>query len=69
MLANIRRRNENLGERNRVVGQEVELEVVLGVGVRVDDACDVDYEADRLDKMWVNTDSCTSAIPHTNLAM
>ena len=69
MLRDIRSRDQHLGERDRVVGQEVELEVVLGVGVRVDDACDVDYEADRLDKMWVNTDSCTSAIPHTNLAM
>ena len=46
MLANIRRRNENLGERNRVVGQEEQAQQVLGVRVLVNNARNVDNEAD-----------------------
>lgn len=46
MLADVRRRNEDLGERHGVVRQEEEAEKVLGVGVGVDDARDVDDEAD-----------------------
>ena len=46
MLANIRRRNENLGERNRVVGQEEQAQQVLGVRVLVNNARNVDNETD-----------------------
>lgn len=50
MLRNIRGRDEHLGQRNGVVRQEVELEVVLGVWVGVDNASDIDDEADSLQK-------------------
>ena len=46
MLTDIRSRNQDFGERDRVVGQEVELEVVLGVRVGVDDLGDIDDETD-----------------------
>ena len=48
MLADVGGRDENLRERHGVVGQEVKLQVFLRVGIGVDDARDVDDEADRL---------------------
>ena len=50
-MADIGSGDEDLGERDAVVGQEVELEVVLRVRVRVDHARDVDDEADDLGEM------------------
>ena len=47
VLADIRGRDEDLCEGDGVVGEEEELEVVLGVGVCVDDPSDVDDEANR----------------------
>ena len=40
--------NKNLGKGNGVVGKEVKLKVFLGIWVGVDDAGDVDNEADCL---------------------
>ena len=48
MLADVGGRDEHLRERHRIVRQEVELQVFLRVGVGIDDARDVDDEADRL---------------------
>ena len=48
MLADIGRGDEDLSERDGVVGQEVEAEEVLGVGVVVDDTGDIDDQADGL---------------------
>lgn len=48
MLTDVGRRDEDLGERDGVVGKEVKAEQVLGVGVLVDDAGDVDDETDCL---------------------
>ena len=50
MLTDIGSRDQDFGERDRVVGQEVELEVVLGVWVRVDLAGNIDDQADGLMK-------------------
>ena len=47
MLTDIRGRDENLGERDGVVGKEEQAQEVLGVGILVDDARNVDDEADR----------------------
>ena len=46
MLADIRRGDEDLGEGHGVVGQEVDAEEVLRIGVDVDDTRDVDDEPD-----------------------
>ena len=46
MLADVRSGDEDLGERDGVVRQEEEAEQVLRVRVGIDDACDVDDEAD-----------------------
>ena len=48
VLADVGRGDEDLSEGNGVVGEEVKAEKVLGVGVVVDDACDVDDQADGL---------------------
>ena len=48
MLGNIGGGDKDLGERDRVVGEEEEREEVLGIGVLVDDARDVDDETDGL---------------------
>ena len=48
VLTDVRGRDEDLSERHGVVGQEVKLQVFLRVGIGVDDARDVDDEADRL---------------------
>ena len=48
VLADVGRGNEDLSEGYGVVGEEVKAEKVLGVGVVVDDACDVDDQADSL---------------------
>ena len=48
MLTDVRRGDEDLGERYGVVGEEVETKEVLGVGVVVDDAGDVYDQADGL---------------------
>lgn len=48
MLADVRSRDQDFGERDRVIGEEVELEVVLGVWVRVDLSGNVDDQADGL---------------------
>lgn len=45
MLADVRCRDENLSERDGVVGQEEQAEKFLGVRVLVNDARDVDDEA------------------------
>lgn len=49
MLTDVGCGDEHLRERHGVVGQEVELQVFLRVGVSVDHARDVDDEADRLE--------------------
>ena len=46
MLTDVRRRDQHLGQRNRVVGQEVDLQVLVGLWVSVDDASHVDDESD-----------------------
>ena len=48
MLTDIGGGDEDFGEGDGVVGEEVETEEVLGVGVFVDDAGDVDDETDGL---------------------
>lgn len=48
MLTDIGRGDQHLGEGDGVVREEVELQVVLGVGIVVDDACNVDDETDGL---------------------
>lgn len=48
MLADVGRGDEDLGERDRVVGQEVEAEEILGVGIRVQNAGGVDDQTDGL---------------------
>lgn len=50
MLAEIRCRDEDFRERHRIIRKEEHLEVVLGVGVLIDHARDVDDELDRLQK-------------------
>ena len=52
MLADVRSRDQDFGERDRVIGEEVELEVVLGVWVRVDLSGNVDDQADSLTHYW-----------------
>lgn len=44
MLADVGRRDENLGERNRVVREEEKAEQVFSVGILVDDTSDIDDE-------------------------
>jgi hypothetical protein len=51
MLTDVGCGNQNLSERDRVVWQEVELQKVLGVGIVVNDTCDVDNETDRLGRI------------------
>ena len=46
MLTDIRRGNQNLGQRDGVVWQEVELKIVFCVWISIDDAGDVDDKAD-----------------------
>ena len=48
VLGDIGGGDEDLGEGDGIVGEEEEGEEVLGVGVLVDDACDVDDKADGL---------------------
>ena len=50
MLTDVRSRDQDFGKRDRIVGEEVELEVVLGVWVRVDLAGNIDDQADSLMK-------------------
>lgn len=51
MLANVGSRDQDLGERYRIVRKEVKLQEVLGVRVFVDDVCDVNDEANSLRKV------------------
>lgn len=44
VLADVRRRDENLGERNRVVRKEEKAEQVFSVRILVDDTSDVNDE-------------------------
>ena len=46
VLTDIRSRDQDFGQRNRVIGQEEEAKKVLGLGIVVDDACDIDDEFD-----------------------
>ena len=46
MLTDIRSRDEDLGEGNGIIRQEEEAKEVLGLGIVVDDACDIDNEFD-----------------------
>ena len=48
VLADVRSGDEDLCERDGVVGQEVEAEEILRLGVGVDDARDVDDQPDGL---------------------
>ena len=47
VLADVRRGDEDLGERDGVVGKEEQAQQVLGVRIVVNHASDVDDEADR----------------------
>ena len=49
MLTDIRGWDKDLCKRHRVIGQEVEGEIVLCVGIGIDDASHVDDESDRLE--------------------
>lgn len=68
MLADIRCGDEDLCERNRVVWEEVECQIVLRVGVGIDDPCDVDNEADCLNVHQSITEFKT-VVRQTNFAM
>jgi hypothetical protein len=48
MLADIRSRNQNFCQRNGVIGEEVELEVCLGVQIGIDNTGNIDNEANGL---------------------
>ena len=48
MLTNIRGRDENLCEGDRVIGKEVKLEVFVGLRVRIDNSSYIDDEANGL---------------------
>ena len=48
MLADVRRRDENLGKRNGIVWKEVDGQVLLCVWILIQDSRDVDDEADGL---------------------
>lgn len=69
VLRDIRSRDQHLGERDGVVGQEVDLEVVLGVGVGVDDTGDIDDQADGLSIARLGWLHDKTKGLHTNLAM
>ena len=44
MLTDIRSRDEDFGERDRVIRQKEEAKKIFGLGIIVDDACDIDNE-------------------------
>ena len=46
VLTDIRSRDEDLGEGNGIIRQEEEAKEVLGLGIVVDDACNIDDEFD-----------------------
>ena len=48
MLTDIGSGDDELSKRDRVIGEEVELQELLGIGVVVDDAGDVDNEPNGL---------------------
>ena len=48
MLADIRRRDENLGKGNGIVWKEVDGQILLCVWILIQDSRDVDNEADCL---------------------
>lgn len=67
MLTDVGRRDQNLSERDGIVGQKVKLEIVLGVGIGVNDASDIDDEADSLQLILAEDDFRLHEM-HTSLA-
>jgi hypothetical protein len=60
VLTEVRRRDEDLGEGDGVVGNEEHGEVFFGVRIDVDDAGDVDDEFDGLEKALARVNVCTA---------
>lgn len=54
MLADVRGRDQNLSQGNRVIRQEVESEIVFRVRIGIDYTCNIDDETDCLGiyKLW-----------------
>jgi len=48
VLTDIRSRDENFGEGDRVIGKEVKLKVFVGLRVRIDNSSYIDDEANGL---------------------
>lgn len=54
MLTDVRSRDKNLSQGDRIIRKEVERQVVLSIRIGVDDSCDVDDETDGL---WIIDES------------